>query len=64
MIINTNLASLNTTRQLGINEKNTQSSLSKLSSGFRINSAADDAAGVIHLGKNARSDPWLESGFG
>ncbi|MEN6414821.1 MAG: flagellin [Veillonellales bacterium] len=46
MIINTNMAALNTTRQLGINEKNTQSSLAKLSSGLRINSAADDAAGL------------------
>ncbi|MDQ7096258.1 flagellin [Desulfosporosinus sp. PR] len=46
MIINTNIAALNTIRQLGINEKATQSSLSKLSSGFRINSAADDAAGL------------------
>lgn len=46
MIINTNMASLNTVRQLGINEKNTQSSLAKLSSGLRINSAADDAAGL------------------
>ncbi|WP_407314708.1 flagellin [Desulfosporosinus sp. SB140] len=40
------MAALNTIRQLGINEKNTQSSLAKLSSGLRINSAADDAAGL------------------
>ncbi|MFZ3102701.1 MAG: flagellin, partial [Desulfitobacteriaceae bacterium] len=46
MIINHNIASLNTTRQLGINEKATQASLAKLSSGMRINSAADDAAGL------------------
>ena len=46
MIINTNIASLNTIRQLGVNEKAVQSSLAKLSSGFRINSAADDAAGL------------------
>jgi len=46
MIINTNMAALNTYRQLSINEKATQSSLAKLSSGFRINSAADDAAGL------------------
>jgi len=31
---------------LSINEKATQSSLAKLSSGYRINSAADDAAGL------------------
>ena len=46
MIINTNLASVNTLRQMGVNEKNTQSALAKLSSGLRINSAADDAAGL------------------
>lgn len=46
MIINTNMASLNTIRQLSINQKATQNSLAKLSSGLRINSAADDAAGL------------------
>ncbi|MDR3560133.1 MAG: flagellin [Negativicutes bacterium] len=46
MIINTNMAALNTYRQLSMNEKATQSSLAKLSSGYRINSAADDAAGL------------------
>ncbi|MDR3563326.1 MAG: flagellin [Negativicutes bacterium] len=46
MIINSNLAALNTFRQLSMNEKATQSSLAKLSSGFRINGAADDAAGL------------------
>jgi len=46
MIINSNLAAMNTIRQLGINEQATQSSLAKLSSGLRINSAADDAAGL------------------
>lgn len=46
MIINHNLTSLNTLNVLGRNEKATQSSLAKLSSGFRINSAADDAAGL------------------
>ena len=46
MIINTNMASLNTIRQLGINQKATANSLAKLSSGLRINTAADDAAGL------------------
>lgn len=40
------MASLNTLRQLGNNEKATQGSLAKLSSGLRINTAADDAAGL------------------
>lgn len=46
MIINHNLASLNTLNSLSKNEKSTQSSLAKLSSGLRINTAADDAAGL------------------
>jgi flagellin len=46
MRINHNIAALNTIRQLGINANNTQKALEKLSSGLRINSAADDAAGL------------------
>ncbi|MFZ5967028.1 MAG: flagellin [Bacillota bacterium] len=46
MRINTNVAGLNTLNQLSKNEKATNSSLAKLSSGLRINSAADDAAGL------------------
>jgi len=46
MIINHNLAALNTNRQLGVNGGNTQKSLEKLSSGLRINKAGDDAAGL------------------
>ncbi|AET69670.1 flagellin/flagellar hook associated protein [Desulfosporosinus orientis DSM 765] len=46
MRINSNIAALNTLNQLTKNEKNTNNSLAKLSSGLRINSAADDAAGL------------------
>ncbi len=46
MRINNNIMALNTHRQLGINNTNTQKSLEKLSSGFRINRAGDDAAGL------------------
>jgi flagellin len=46
MIINHNINALNTYRQLSINESNTAKSLQKLSSGQRINSASDDAAGL------------------
>lgn len=46
MIINHNLASLNTYNRMQANQKATESSLAKLSSGLRINSAADDAAGL------------------
>jgi len=46
MIINHNMASLNTYRQLSINNVNSSKSLEKLSSGLRINKAGDDAAGL------------------
>lgn len=46
MVINHNISALNTYNQLSKNEKSTASSLEKLSSGLRINSAADDAAGL------------------
>jgi flagellin len=44
--INTNLAALNSHRQLSANDSMLNKSLEKLSSGLRINSAADDAAGL------------------
>jgi len=46
MIINHNMASVNTLRQMGVNEGNSAKSLEKLSSGLRINKAGDDAAGL------------------
>lgn len=46
MIINHNLMALNTHRQLGMNQTNASKSMEKLSSGFRINRAGDDAAGL------------------
>lgn len=46
MILNTNIASLNTQRNLQASNTAMQKSLEKLSSGYRINKAADDAAGL------------------
>lgn len=46
MRINHNIAALNAYRNLSINNENTSKSLEKLSSGLRINRAADDAAGL------------------
>lgn len=46
MIINHNLASLNTYNRLSSNNAATSKSLEKLSSGLRINRAGDDAAGL------------------
>jgi len=46
MIINHNITALNAHRQLGINTGNIGKNIEKLSSGYRINRAADDAAGL------------------
>ncbi|MCI1999888.1 MAG: flagellin [Clostridia bacterium] len=46
MVIQHNIAALNANRQLSINNNAVSKSLEKLSSGYRINSAADDAAGL------------------
>jgi flagellin len=46
MVINHNIAALNTYNKLTANTNATTSSLEKLSSGQRINKAADDAAGL------------------
>ncbi|SEB17285.1 flagellin [Paenibacillus sp. 276b] len=46
MIINHNIAALNTHRQLGANTGASSKNLEKLSSGLRINRAGDDAAGL------------------
>lgn len=46
MIINYNSMAANSLRQLNINSANQAKSMAKLSSGLRINSAADDAAGL------------------
>ena len=46
MIVQHNIMAINSHRQLGINNSNLQRNLEKLSSGYRINRAADDAAGL------------------
>ena len=46
LTVNTNIASLNTQRQLNIANNAIAVSLERLSSGLRINRAADDAAGL------------------
>jgi flagellin len=51
MTINTNVASLNAQRFLGQSQGMLGTSLSRLSSGLRINSAADDAAGLAISGR-------------
>ena len=45
-VINTNVSSLNAQRNLNTSQASLQTSLQRLSSGLRINSAKDDAAGL------------------
>ncbi|MGE5482586.1 MAG: flagellin [Bacteroidota bacterium] len=46
LVVNTNIAALQAWRNLSLNESNLSKSLERLSSGLRINRAADDAAGL------------------
>lgn len=46
LTVNTNVASLNTQRNLNTSSRGLDTSLQRLSTGFRINSAKDDAAGL------------------
>jgi flagellin len=46
IVVQTNVASLQAQKNLATNQKSLAASFNKLSSGYRINSAADDAAGL------------------
>ena len=46
LIVNTNVASLRAQNALEVSQQSVQKSFLRLSSGYRINSAADDAAGL------------------
>lgn len=54
IIITTNVSSLRAQHTLGVNQDQLQRTYSRLSSGFRINSAADDAAG-LSVSENLRA---------
>ncbi|MDP1789751.1 MAG: flagellin, partial [Methylibium sp.] len=46
MSVNTNIVSLNAQRNLGTSQSSLATSMQRLSSGLRVNSAKDDAAGL------------------
>src|SRR5918994_3671262 len=46
MTINTNIASMNAQRNLGTSQSSLATSMQRLSSGLRVNSARDEAAGL------------------
>ena len=60
--IQNNVEAFNTHRQLTATAAAASKSMEKLSSGYRINRAADDAAGLAHLREDARSDRRPGSG--
>jgi flagellin len=55
MRINANIAALNANRNLSVTQGQLSKSLEKLSSGYRINRAADDAAGLA-ISEGLRSE--------
>lgn len=62
MIVKHNLLAMNAQRQFGINTKSTAKSTERLSSGYRINRAADDAAGLAISEKMRRQIRGLTQG--
>ncbi len=62
MIINHNIAALNTHRQMGSAQSAQMNNMEKLSSGLRINSAKDDAAGLSISEKMRGQIRGLEQG--
>lgn len=54
LIVNTNIASRNAQNALGRSQQTLNRSFRRLSSGYRINSAADDAAG-LGISENLRA---------
>jgi flagellin len=56
MVVQHNMQAANASRMLNITAGAQSKSIEKLSSGFRINRAADDAAGLSISEKNEKAD--------
>ena len=63
MVIAHNIFAMNAQRQLNIVTKNKEKTTEKLSSGYRINRAADDAAGLSISEKMRRQIRGLSQGI-
>lgn len=61
--VNTNLSSLEAQIHLGNTQMNLQKTISQLTSGLRINSAADDAAGLAVANRDTLDDTGLQAGI-
>ena len=62
MVIQHNLTAMNSNRQLGVITSGQAKSSEKLSSGYKINRAADDAAG-LKISEDEEPGSWLEPGI-
>lgn len=62
MVINSNILAMNAQRQFGINTDKKKKTTEKLSSGYKINRAADDAAGLTISEKMRRQVRGLTQG--
>ncbi len=63
MRINNNIMAFNANRNLGTSNNALGKSLEKLSSGYRINRAGDDAAGLVISPEAAGRDRWSQAGL-
>ena len=61
--VNTNIASLNGQAQLNRTQMNLQQTLARLTSGLRINSSADDAAGLAVANRFRMDNAGLQTGI-
>ena len=55
MTINTNISSINAQRNLGLSGGSLATSMQRISSGLRVNSAKDDAAGLAISDRHVRA---------
>lgn len=62
MVIAHNMSAANAERRLGIIGKDKSLAMEKLSTGYKINRAADNVAGLPISEKNARTDTWTDEG--
>ena len=63
MVVQHNLQAMNANRMLNVTTGAQSKSTEKLSSGYKINRAADDAAGLSISEKIEKTDSWSGSGI-
>jgi len=60
MVVQHNLTAMNSNRMLGVTTSTQAKSTEKLSSGYKINRAADDAAGLSISEKMRKRTGWYQ----